>query len=336
MASLDIQYAQIRCTSVPGHQLPFGTSISEQLKKDLNNTTGLIALITKDSLLSTWVLFELGSAWSRDKLVIPIVGPGLSYENLPGPLKDYPGVLINDEYCSYRLTDAINQLADTLNIAHQNNANKDYKKDLFINQLKAWKSNQSDPDLSLQQQVEKLQQQLVEKESIIAQLKQQLSPPTVKIGIEIELKSERGVDYTKLRDLLAAGEWKEADTETLKVMLQAANRTSQGYLDAEDIDNFPCEDLRTINQLWLHYSKGKFGFSVQADNYRLLGGTREYNQEVWEKFCDRVGWRNGGSWLSYNELTFNIDAPQGHLPKCKILYLVYCLSLFSRVKTCNQ
>jgi hypothetical protein len=110
-------------------------------------------------------------------------------------------------------------------------------------------------------------------------------PPTSK---EVELKSERGVDYTKLRDLLAEGKWKEADQKTGKVMCQAARRESEGWLNVESIDNFPCEDLRTINQLWLHYSNGKFGFSVQKEIYESLGGTREYNAEVWKNFGDRL------------------------------------------------
>ncbi|MEL6438845.1 MAG: toll/interleukin-1 receptor domain-containing protein [Cyanobacteria bacterium J06621_8] len=54
LAALEIKEESIRCTSVPGHQLPFGTSISEQLKKDLNQTTCLIALITRNSLRSTY------------------------------------------------------------------------------------------------------------------------------------------------------------------------------------------------------------------------------------------------------------------------------------------
>ncbi len=66
--------------------------------------------------------------------------------------------------------------------------------------------------------------------------------------------SARGVDYTQLRDFLAAGEWSKADLETGKVMCQAAGKESEGWLDVQDIDNFPCEDLRTINQLWLHYT----------------------------------------------------------------------------------
>ena len=67
LAALTIEPEDIRCTSVPGHQLPFGTSIGEQLKGDLNETTGLIALITKDSLRSIWMLFELGSVWAMEK-----------------------------------------------------------------------------------------------------------------------------------------------------------------------------------------------------------------------------------------------------------------------------
>ncbi|MGK7961585.1 caspase, EACC1-associated type [Crocosphaera sp.] len=42
--------------------------------------------------------------------------------------------------------------------------------------------------------------------------------PTPSPTSEIELKSEKGVDYTKLRNLLAAGKWKEADEETTNVM----------------------------------------------------------------------------------------------------------------------
>ncbi|MGK7884615.1 MAG: GUN4 domain-containing protein [Crocosphaera sp.] len=129
-----------------------------------------------------------------------------------------------------------------------------------------------------------------------------------------DLSSDRGVDYSKLRDLLKAGNWKEADRETAKVMCQVVNRSKEGWLRVEDIDNFPCTDLHTINQLWLDYSGGKFGFSVQKDIYHRLGGTREYKFEVWKAFGDAVGWRKGGSWVYYKSLTFNTSAPSGHLP----------------------
>ncbi|MFM6605899.1 MAG: GUN4 domain-containing protein, partial [Dolichospermum sp.] len=137
--------------------------------------------------------------------------------------------------------------------------------------------------------------------------------------LKSSLQSSCGVDYRKLRDLLAAGKWKEADEETLRVMLCVGEREREGWLDINSIDNFPCADLRTIDQLWVKYSDGKFGFSVQKRIYQGLGGTREYNQEIWWKFGDEVGWTKGGSWLYYDSYTFDKKAPEGHFPVVSIM-----------------
>ena len=131
------------------------------------------------------------------------------------------------------------------------------------------------------------------------------------------ISKSTGVDYNPLRNLLVEGKWKDADRETARTMLTAAGREKEGWLRTEDIDSFSCDDLRLIDQLWLESSQGKFGFSVQKDIYEGLGGTREYNQEVWESFGDRIGWRKGGNWLYYDEHTFNLNAPQAHLPKVR-------------------
>ena len=130
---------------------------------------------------------------------------------------------------------------------------------------------------------------------------------------EVELKSAVGMDYRKLRDYLAQGKWKEADEETARVMLAVAKREKEGWLDDKSIDNFPCEDLRTIDQLWVKYSGGKFGFSVQKRIYQGFG-TREYNDEIWDKFGYKVGWKKGGNWLYYTDITYDKKAPEGHLP----------------------
>ena len=161
-------------------------------------------------------------------------------------------------------------------------------------------------------------------------------PQTI-ANLSVQLKSARGVDYTRLRDLLAAGKWKEADGETVKVMLKAARREKEGYLDRESIENFPCEDLRTIDQLWVKYSQGRFGFSVQKKIWLEVGGKVDYDTEC--KLGDRCGWRKGGEWLNYSNLTFNKQAPVGHLPVggsfefCGVLGVVS--SLASRAVSCN-
>ncbi len=126
------------------------------------------------------------------------------------------------------------------------------------------------------------------------------------------------VDYTPLQDLLAAGKWKEADKETRRTLLQAADREKEGWLRRKDIDKFSCEDLRIIDQLWRESSQGRFGFSVQKEIYQNLDGKRKYNQEAKGIFGDRVGWRKRGRWLDYSELTFNLNAPFGQLPVVRV------------------
>jgi hypothetical protein len=56
------------------------------------------------------------------------------------------------------------------------------------------------------------------------------TPPPPKVAANIVLKSARGVNYSRLQQLLAAGKWKEADQETDKVMLQVAGREREGWL----------------------------------------------------------------------------------------------------------
>ena len=132
--------------------------------------------------------------------------------------------------------------------------------------------------------------------------------------------------YTKLETLLKSQNFREADLETNKVMLAVANRQSEGWLRYEDAENFPCKELRTIDNLWLRYSQGKFGISVQQEIYKNLGGTKKFNYEVWESFGDRVGWRKQGSWLDYKDLNFSLSAPTGQLP-CVELLLLYLVTL---------
>lgn len=115
---------------------------------------------------------------------------------------------------------------------------------------------------------------------------------------QTQLASEKGVDYSRLRDLLKAGKWEEADRETADRMREVMGKMGRGnYLLNEDIRNFPCTDLCTIDHLWVTYSLGKFGFSVQKKIWQECGSPTEYNSN-WEKFGDRVGWRNeAGRWI---------------------------------------
>lgn len=129
--------------------------------------------------------------------------------------------------------------------------------------------------------------------------------------------------FLNLEKLLAAGNWKAANKETEKLMLEIGTGGEYSELTIFHIDNFPCAELQNIDKLWLKYSDGNFGFSVQKEIYQSLGGKREYNSEIWVEFAHRVGWseqKNLYSFLYLEATIFEITAPKGHLPV--IMYII--------------
>ena len=151
---------------------------------------------------------------------------------------------------------------------------------------------------------------------------------TVQSSQTDDLSSDRNVDYTRLRDLLRAGNWKDADYETYLVMLKVVGRKVDDWIRDEELLNFPCTDLRTIDNLWVKYSDGRFGFSVQKKIYLEFGGKADgrlhmkaCSFETFEKFGYCVGWcfdkedeagTTGVIWKV--SASYDITAPEGHLP----------------------
>jgi len=130
--------------------------------------------------------------------------------------------------------------------------------------------------------------------------------------------------YYKLGYYLQQQQWQAADYETYLVMLEVAGCTQKRYLDIEDIQQFPCDDLQIIDRLWVNYSKtpdypnGKWGFSVQKQIWQECGSPMSYNDE-WVKFGDRVGWRKDNRWVSYADLIFDLKkSPFGEFPTFRI------------------
>ena len=154
------------------------------------------------------------------------------------------------------------------------------------------------------------------------------------------------IDYSQLENLLAAKKWEEADKKTFTILLQLCGevRNPDGsFVSQEGIKKLRCSDLIAIDDLWLKYSSGRFGYSVQQRIWQTLGGTRETkiedrHDELWNSFCKRVRWHT-----AFPVLTFTLKAPEGHLPAiiawgmgCSpaLLGEVYA-SLFSRFEDCK-
>jgi serine protease Do len=123
--------------------------------------------------------------------------------------------------------------------------------------------------------------------------------------------------FQNLEALLKAGKWRDADLETWELMKKLTKREREGWLRLEDVKNFPRQELRKMDQLWVKYSNGKFGFSVQKQIWLDLGGKLDgkYDWDTFTKLGSRVGWRKNNEWLSYDSYTFSsTNALPGHLP----------------------
>ncbi|BAY20238.1 hypothetical protein NIES21_61080 (plasmid) [Anabaenopsis circularis NIES-21] len=112
--------------------------------------------------------------------------------------------------------------------------------------------------------------------------------------------------YSQLAYYLMNGEWLEADLETAWRMLQVMNVRGIG-----GFSEFPCEDLRIIDQLWVYASKGQWGLSVQKSIYQ------NFKQKLREKGRKKSDWFRESveqfGWLkNYEEIS---KAPSGYLPK---------------------
>ena len=155
----------------------------------------------------------------------------------------------------------------------------------------------------------------------------------------VELVSAKGIDYRELEKLLKNKQWYEADQLTDRLMLKASGREKEGWIDLESIKKFPCEDLLTLDRLWVHYSNGLYGFSVQKQIYVECGGKLDFSypsNETWDKFCDRTAWKKDGEYVSYPNPFFenNFINVKGHLPRLS-KDNVRKVCVFSRIETCE-
>ncbi|OZH55384.1 hypothetical protein AFK68_05015, partial [Hydrocoleum sp. CS-953] len=72
------------------------------------------------------------------------------------------------------------------------------------------------------------------------------------------------------------------------------------------IENFPSDDLSAIDQLWVKYSGGKYGFSVQKKIYHENDRTGS-EMEVLNNFYESLGWQKQRQWLLHNDLNLELD-----------------------------
>jgi hypothetical protein len=126
----------------------------------------------------------------------------------------------------------------------------------------------------------------------------------------VPLDSASRIDYEPLQQMLIQQDFEAADRLTSQKMCEAAGSAAvaRGWVYFTEVAQINNADLHTINLLWLVYSEGKFGFSVQRKIWLGLG-------KNWEKLWLQIGWKKGGKFTRYpGGFIWSLDAPKGHLP----------------------
>ena len=120
----------------------------------------------------------------------------------------------------------------------------------------------------------------------------------------------QGVDYGPLQQALALQQFEEADRLTSVILRQLAgpDAIQRGYVYYSEVPPMAAADLDSLDRLWVCFSRGRFGFSVQGRLLRACNGR-------WDQLWPRIGWKNGSQWTRYpRSFQWSIAAPEGHMP----------------------
>ena len=155
---------------------------------------------------------------------------------------------------------------------------------------------------------------------------------TVSIPLLTGLSSHSavGADYRDLSALLQKRQWTAAAAETNRLIVQVADKSQQitigtDLLTTEAVRRFPCQDLKTIDQLWRQESHDRFGFRVQLQVALQHGISVNYRQldrstpKGWTQFRQIVGWqawadRGADPDVEPEPLKSKTDVPEGMFP----------------------
>ena len=122
--------------------------------------------------------------------------------------------------------------------------------------------------------------------------------------------SSIGIDYSLFQKMLLDEAFEDADRFTSSTLRQLAGKEAEerGYVYFSEVPQMPSIDLITLDRLWIAFSQGKFGFSIQGRLLDSLGGNYE---RLWPK----IGWKNDGVWTRYpSAFNWSLKAPDGHMP----------------------
>lgn len=144
----------------------------------------------------------------------------------------------------------------------------------------------------------------------ILQVLQRHAPDKVPSPTWLDTPSGADIDFTPLQHHLLREDFEEADRVTSALLRQLAGEQAvrRGYVYFSEVAPMSGVDLTTLDRLWIVFSQGRFGFSVQ---WRLLQSFDGRYDQLWP----RIGWKTDGVWTRYpGAFDWSLKAPEGHMP----------------------
>jgi hypothetical protein len=101
----------ILCTAVPGYGLAGGDVTADVLRESLRECAVVLGILTWRSIVSPFVLMELGAAWGLKTPAVPLLAPGVRFDDLPGPFKGMHALELHNAKAIAGLPDTLTRRA---------------------------------------------------------------------------------------------------------------------------------------------------------------------------------------------------------------------------------
>jgi hypothetical protein len=129
--------------------------------------------------------------------------------------------------------------------------------------------------------------------------------PNISIN-QVPLTSTPSDKFNQLRKSLGEPDWRRADKETGKVLVESET------INPIEINQISCQDLKETDKLWSANSGGRFGLTSQMRRWEDSGGNGA-------SFAVSIGWQKAdGSSITYDKMLqkFSLSSSNdGQLPR---------------------
>jgi hypothetical protein len=141
-ASLKLGDTQVFCSSSPNFVPNYISDIATQVKDGLIATTAAFVLLTPHSLNSHWVMFEAGAVYVAGQMIIPVLTPELSYNDLPAALKGRHCIETSKPDAATKLETAIRAISTEFNYVEATVRGRRAALDGFLEACSRWYDSQ--------------------------------------------------------------------------------------------------------------------------------------------------------------------------------------------------